>query len=59
MQQRARMLGGDLVAAPTEQGFMVSARLPVDDADRKPLSDTGHGRSAGDPDLQLVEGGVP
>ena len=58
MQQRARMLGGFLIAAPAEQGFTVSARLPVEDHDRKPLTDPDRARLPG-PDMQLVEGGVP
>ncbi len=58
MQQRARMLGGDLVARPAEQGFVVTARLPVEDADRGQLRDT-HRANLRDPDLQLVEDPVP
>ena len=48
MQQRARMLGGDLVARPAEQGFVVSARLPVEDADRERAPTNGNLR---DPDM--------
>lgn len=58
MQQRARMLGGDLVARPAEQGFVVSARLPVEDADREPR-ETTHDGNLRDPDMQLVENPVP
>jgi signal transduction histidine kinase len=58
MQQRARMLGGDLVARPAEQGFLVSARLPLDDADREQRENPRHGNLR-DPDLQLVENPVP
>ena len=29
------MLGGELVASPAEQGFVVSARLPMEDSDRR------------------------
>jgi signal transduction histidine kinase len=58
MQQRARMLGGDLVARPAEQGFLVSARLPVEDADREQRENTHHGNLR-DPDMQLVENPVP
>jgi signal transduction histidine kinase len=56
MQQRAGMLGGDLVAGPAEQGFMVSARLPVEDTDRPAAGPDGH---APQPDPPLVEEGVP
>jgi signal transduction histidine kinase len=58
MQQRARMLGGDLVARPAEQGFLVSARLPVEDTDREQRENTHHGNLR-DPDMQLVENPVP
>ena len=58
MQQRARMLGGDLVARPAEQGFLVSARLPVEDTDREQRENTYHGNLR-DPDMQLVENPVP
>jgi signal transduction histidine kinase len=54
MQQRARMLGGDLVARPAQQGFVVSARLPVEDADREQLGTTRQG-DLRDPDRRLVE----
>lgn len=58
MQQRARMLGGDLAAGPTGQGFLVSARLPIENSDRQPV---GRSRSepTTSPDRQLVEDGVP
>jgi signal transduction histidine kinase len=58
MQQRARMLGGFLVAAPADEGFTVSARLPVENPDRKPLTDPDRARPPG-PVMHLVEGGVP
>ena len=58
MQQRARMLGGDLVARPAEQGFVVTALLPLEDADRVPLGETDYGNLR-EPDLQLVEDPVP
>ena len=58
MQQRAGMLGGNLVAGPTEQGFLVSARLPVEEPDPKPVTYPGRD-SLPDPELQLVEPGVP
>jgi signal transduction histidine kinase len=54
MQQRARMLGGRLVARPAEQGFVVAARLPVEDADQEQLGDPGHGNLR-DTDLERVE----
>jgi signal transduction histidine kinase len=38
MQQRATMLGGEVFAGPTGRGFVVSARLPLTEADRR--SDT-------------------
>jgi len=38
MQQRAAMLGGEVFAGPTSHGFVVSARLPLTQADRR--SDT-------------------
>jgi signal transduction histidine kinase len=56
MQQRARMLGGDLVAGPVEQGFMVSARLPLEDAVQQPVGASG---DVPEPDRQLIEEGVP
>jgi signal transduction histidine kinase len=37
MQQRAAMLGGELVARPLPHGFVVSARLPIPDSDRRPV----------------------
>ena len=58
MQQRAGMLGGVLVAGPTGQGFLVSARLPVEEPDPKPGPYPGRAPRP-DPDLQLVEPGVP
>jgi signal transduction histidine kinase len=58
MQQRARMLRGDLVARPTERGFVVTARLPVEDADREPLGQPDHAKVR-EPDRQLVENPVP
>jgi signal transduction histidine kinase len=38
MEQRAAMLGGELVAGPARPGFRVSARLPVEDSDRRPVT---------------------
>jgi signal transduction histidine kinase len=35
MQQRAAMLGGEVVAGPVERGFVVSARLPLTESDRR------------------------
>jgi signal transduction histidine kinase len=35
MQQRAAMLGGELIAGPAVRGFVVSARLPVTESDRR------------------------
>jgi signal transduction histidine kinase len=58
MQQRARMLGGDLVARPAGRGFVVTARLPVEDADREHRGDPEQGNLHGR-DLQLVEDPVP
>lgn len=58
MQQRARMLGGDLVARSADEGFVVVARLPIGEAGRDRADDPGHGNLR-DPDLQLVEDGVP
>ena len=64
MQQRARMLRGDLVAGPAETGFRVEARLPIDDAGRshvdgaERLPDPVPGPLR-EPDLALVEGRVP
>jgi signal transduction histidine kinase len=58
MQQRAAMLGGDLVAQPAEgQGFVVSARLPMEDADRRFLPEPAD-RSGEEPIAVPVEGGV-
>lgn len=54
MQQRARMLGGDLVARPERNGFVVAARLPVEDADRDRGGDPHHG-DVRPGDLHLVE----
>jgi hypothetical protein len=31
MEQRAAMLGGEVVTGPTGRGFLVSARLPIPD----------------------------
>jgi signal transduction histidine kinase len=56
MQQRARLLGGHLVAGPAQRGFTVIAWLPVADPDRKPLTEPDRSPR---PDQQLVEGGVP
>jgi glucose-6-phosphate-specific signal transduction histidine kinase len=35
MAERARLLGGDLEAAPTPTGFRVALRLPLQAAERK------------------------
>jgi signal transduction histidine kinase len=56
MQQRARLLGGHLVAGPAQGGFTVIAWLPVADPDRQPLTEPDRSPR---PDQQLVEGGVP
>jgi signal transduction histidine kinase len=37
MQQRAALLGGDLVAGPVDRGFLVSARLPIENAALTPV----------------------
>jgi signal transduction histidine kinase len=58
MQQRARMLGGDLIARPAEHGFVVAARLPVEDADREQPAVTDRA-TLRHPDLLLVEDPVP
>jgi signal transduction histidine kinase len=58
MQQRARMLEGDLVAGPSDEGFSVEARLPVANAVSPELSSTNP-EPIPDPDRPLVEGGVP
>ena len=59
MQQRARMLGGDLVAGPAEHGFVVAARLPVEDADREEHGDDPDDGNRRPEDLLLVEDPVP
>jgi signal transduction histidine kinase len=38
MQQRATMLGGRLTAQPADAGFVVSAWLPLEDADRQTVT---------------------
>jgi signal transduction histidine kinase len=58
MQQRAAMLGGDLVAQPAEgAGFVVSARLPMEDADRRFLPESAD-QSVKEAPPVPVEGGV-
>jgi hypothetical protein len=58
MQQRAGMLGGELVAKPTaDQGFVVSARLPIEDADRRFVPEPAE-QSRDDTGRRPVEGGV-
>jgi signal transduction histidine kinase len=58
MQQRAGMLGGQLVAKPTpDHGFVVSARLPMEDSDRRFAPDPAE-KPRDDPARRPVEGGV-
>jgi signal transduction histidine kinase len=58
MQQRAGMLGGELVAKPTpDHGFVVSARLPMEDSDRRFAPDPAE-KPRDDPARRPVEGGV-
>jgi len=63
MQQRAARLGGDLVAEPAAgQGFVVSACLPTEDADRRFLPQAAEaartGQATDQPAPVPVEGGV-
>jgi signal transduction histidine kinase len=39
MHQRAAMLGGELVAGPAEPGFVVTAWLPTEAPDRRPVGE--------------------